>query len=66
MASRKAYGHGTGRGRGRKAVTSGRGGRGNVYGSSQSQQGKNFKTGLCKELEGNIFDFGSKTVPDQM
>ena len=30
------------------------------------QQSKISKSGLCKELDGNIFDYGSKTAADQM
>ena len=44
----------------------GRGGRGGVYTSSQSGTSKNRKIGWCKELDGNIFDYGWRTAADQM
>ena len=37
-----------------------------MYTSLQSGTSKNTKVGLCKELDGNIFDYGSKTAADQM
>ena len=41
-------------------------GRGGVNTLSQSGTSKNMKVGLCKELDGNIFDYGLKTSADQM
>ena len=66
MSGCKGQGQGSGHGGGRGRKSSGRGGRSNVFATPQSGQSKISKTGLCKELYGHIFDFGSKTAADQM
>jgi hypothetical protein len=55
-----------GRGRGGRGGHAGRGpggGRGNTYTSGRV---KTTKVGLCKDLEGNVFDFGTTSEVDQM
>ncbi len=55
-----------GRGRGGCGGRAGRGpggGRGNAYTSSRV---KTMKVGLCKDLKGNVFDFGTTSAADQM
>ena len=37
-----------------------------MYTLSQSRTSKNTKVGLCKELDRNIFEYGSKTAADLM
>ena len=53
---------------GRSANT--RGGRGgrtvDGRGGGYSKSVRTVKVGLCKDLEGNIFDFGTKTLADLM
>ena len=52
---RQESGHGGSQSRNK----SGRGGRSNVFVTPQSaQQSKISKSGLCKELDGNIFEYG--------
>ena len=55
-------GRGRGGGRGGHAARGQGAGRGNTY----DGKGKSTKTGLCKDLEGNIFDFGTTSAADQM
>jgi hypothetical protein len=55
-----------GRGRSGRGGHAGRGpggGRGNTYTGSRV---KTTKVGLCKDLEGNVFDFGTTYAADQM
>jgi hypothetical protein len=55
-----------GRGRGGRGGHAGRGlggSRGSAYSSSK---GKMTKVGLCKDLEGNVFNFGTTSAADQM
>ncbi len=55
-----------GRGRGGRGGHAGRGpggGRGNAYTSGSV---KMTKVGLCKDLEGNVFNFGTTSTADQM
>ena len=56
-----------GRGAGRGSAGGGRGGagRGKNY-SANTNRPTTKKVGLCKDLESNIFDFGTKTAADQM
>ena len=58
-------GRGGARGRGGRGGRAGRtsGGRGNAYMGSRA---KTTKVGLCKDLEGNVFDFGTTSAADQM
>ena len=37
-----------------------------MFAMPTTQQSNISKSGLCKELDGNIFDYGSKTAADQM
>jgi hypothetical protein len=39
------------------------GGRGSSYSGGKA---KSTKVGLCKDLEGNVFDFGTTSAADQM
>jgi len=57
----KGRGGGAGRGNNNNNSTAGRGGRGNYRFKSSSS-----KTGLNKELEGNIFDLGERSSADLM
>ena len=50
-------------GRGRGDGRGGGGGHGHAYNSNKSMP---TKVGLCKEIKGNIFDYGSKTSADLM
>ncbi len=55
-----------GRGRGGRGGRAGRGpggGRGNAYTGGRV---KTTKVGLCKDLEGNVFDFGTTSAANQM
>jgi hypothetical protein len=55
-----------GRGQGELGGRAGRGpggGRGNAYTGGRV---KTTKVGLCKDLEGNVFDFGTTSTADQM
>jgi hypothetical protein len=55
-----------GRGRGGRGGRAGRGpggGRGNAYTGGRV---KTTKVGLCKDLKGNVFDFGTTSAADQM
>jgi hypothetical protein len=55
-----------GRGRGGRGSHASRGpggGKGNAYTSGRV---KTAKVGLCKYLEGNVFDFGTTSAADQM
>ncbi len=55
-----------GRGRGGCSGRAGRGpggGRGNAYTGGRV---KTTKVGLCKDLEGNVFNFGTTSAADQM
>jgi hypothetical protein len=55
-----------GRGRGGRGSRAGRGpggSRGNAYTGGRV---KTIKVGLCKDLEGNVFDFGTMSAADQM
>jgi hypothetical protein len=55
-----------GRGRGGRGGRAGRGpggGRGNAHTGGRV---KTTKVGLCKDLEGNVFDFGTTSAADQM
>ena len=55
-----------GRGRGGCGGRAGRGpggGRGNAYTGGRV---KTTKVGLCKDLEGNVFNFGTTSATDQM
>ncbi len=55
-----------GRGRGGHGGCAGRGpggGRGNAYTGGRV---KTTKVGLCKDLEGNVFDFGTTSAAGQM
>jgi hypothetical protein len=55
-----------GRGRGGRGGCAGRGpggGRGNAYTGGRV---KMTKVGLCKDLEANVFDFGTTSAVDQM
>ena len=58
-------GRGGARGRGGRGGRAGRtaGGRGNAYTGGRA---KTTKVGLCKDLEGNVFDFGTTSAADQM
>ncbi len=57
-------GHGQGDGRGGR---NGRGGSGRQgHGSGYSSKPKTIKVGLCKELEGHIFDYGGHGAADTM
>ena len=60
MAAKNSDRHG---GKGHGANGRGNAGRGHSY---NVNRGKATKVGLCKELEGNIFDYGSKGCADQM
>jgi hypothetical protein len=51
------------RGRGSHAGRGPGGGRGNAYNGGRV---KTTKVGLCKDLKGNMFDFGSTSAADQM
>ena len=55
-------GRGRGGGRGGHAARGHGGGRGNAY----VGKAKSTKVGLCKDLEGNVFDFGTTSAADQM
>jgi hypothetical protein len=55
-------GRGCGGGRGVHAARGHGGGRGNAY----VGKAKSTKVGLCKDLEGNVFDFGTTSAADQM
>ena len=55
-------GRGRGGGRGGHAARGHGGGRGNAY----VGKAKLTKVGLCKDLEGNVFDFGTSSAADQM
>ncbi len=55
-----------GRGRGGQGGRAGKGpgnGRGKAYTGGRV---KTTKVGLCKDLEGNMFDFGTRSTADQM
>jgi hypothetical protein len=55
-----------GRGRGGRGGCTGRGpgsSRGNAYTGGRV---KTTKVGLCKDLKGNVFDFGTTSAVDQM
>jgi hypothetical protein len=55
-----------GRGRGGRGGRAGRGpgsGRGNAY---MGGRVKTTKVGLCKDLKGNVSDFGTTSTADQM
>ncbi len=55
-----------GRGRGGRSGRTGRGqggGRGNTYTGGRV---KTTKVGLCKDLEGNVFNFGTTSAADQI
>ena len=58
-------GRGGARGRGGRGGRAGRtsGGRGNAYTGGRA---RTTKVGLCKDLEGNVFDFGTTSAADQM
>jgi hypothetical protein len=60
MSGRGGRGHG---GRGGHAGRGPGSGRGNAYTSSRV---KTTKVGLCKDLESNVFDFGTTSAADQM
>ena len=66
MSGFKGQGQGSGCRGGRSRKSSGIGSRSNVFATPQSGQAKISKTSLCKELDGHIFDFDSKTAADQM
>jgi len=66
MTQSRFGGRGKGRGDGR-AGRDGRGGAGrNGRGSGYSSKPKTTKVGLCKELEGNVFDYGGHGAADTM
>jgi hypothetical protein len=55
-----------GRGRGGRGGRAGRGssgGRGSAYDGAKA---RTMKVGLCKDLEGNVFNFGTTLAADQM
>ncbi len=55
-----------GRGRGGRGGRTGRGpggGRGSSYSGGKA---RTTKIGFCKDLEGNVFDFGTTSAADQM
>ncbi len=60
MSGRGGRGHG---GCGGRAGRGPGGGRGNAYTGGRV---KTTKVGLCKDLEGNVFDFGTMSAADQM
>ncbi len=60
MSGRGGRGHG---GRGGPASRGPGGGRGNAYIGGRV---KTKKVGLCKDLEGNVFNFGTTSAVDQM
>jgi hypothetical protein len=60
MSGRGGRGHG---GCGGRAGRGPGGGRGNAYTGSRE---KMTKVGLCKDLESNVFDFGTTSAADQM
>jgi hypothetical protein len=60
MSGRGGRGRG---GRGGRASRGPGGGRGNAYTDGRV---KTTKVGLCKDLEGNVFDFGTTSAADQM
>jgi hypothetical protein len=58
-------------GRGSKGLGGGHGGRGGRgpgggRGNAYIGKGKLTKVGLCKDLEGNVFDFGTTSAANQM
>ena len=60
MSGRGGRGHG---GCGGRAGRGSGGGRGSAYSGGK---GKTTKVGLCKDLEGNVFNFGTTLAADQM
>ena len=66
MTQSRFGGRGKGRGYGH-ARRDGRGDAGrNGHGSGYSSKPKTTKVGLCKELEGNVFDYGGHGAADTM
>ena len=64
MAGKTNNNNTAGRGGGRGGAGRGGGGRGRTYTNNNKPATK--KVGLCKDLEANIFDFGTKTAADLM